>query len=42
MSLIHRPLQRAARAATHPDRNDGDRARWDQVEAAAKTLGLGA
>lgn len=29
---------RRARAAAHPDRNDGSRERWDQVEAAAKVL----
>lgn len=33
-------LLRRARAAAHPDRNDGDRSLWDQVEAAARTLGL--
>ncbi len=31
---------RAARAVAHPDRRDGDRAKWDQVEQAARTLGL--
>lgn len=31
---------RAARAATHPDRNDGDRAAWDRVETAATVLGI--
>ena len=31
---------RAARAAAHPDRRDGDRSKWDQVEQAARTLGL--
>lgn len=31
---------RRARAANHPDRRDGDRALWDQVETAAKVLGL--
>lgn len=35
-------LLRRARAAAHPDRNNGDRAMWDQVEAAATLLGLGA
>lgn len=29
---------RRARAATHPDRNDGSRASWDAVEAAAAVL----
>lgn len=33
-------LIREARAATHPDRNGGDRAAWDRVEEAAKVLGL--
>ncbi|GAB2733051.1 hypothetical protein [Nocardioides pakistanensis] len=33
-------LLRKARAAAHPDRNDGDRSRWDLVERAAKALGL--
>jgi hypothetical protein len=32
-------LVRRARAATHPDRT-GDRAAWDQVEEAAKVLGV--
>lgn len=31
---------KAARVATHPDRNDGDHSRWDRVEEAAKVLGL--
>lgn len=31
---------RQARANTHPDRNAGDRVRWDQVEAAARVLGV--
>lgn len=31
---------RAARKAAHPDRNGGDRTRWDKVEKAARTLGL--
>lgn len=31
---------RHARAAAHPDRNDGERELWDQVEQAAKVLGL--
>lgn len=29
---------RKARAATHPDRNAGDQARWDTVERAARVL----
>lgn len=29
-----------ARAAAHPDRHDGDRSLWDQVEQSAKVLGL--
>lgn len=33
-------LYRAAKAATHPDRNGGMRGPWDDVERAAKTLGL--
>lgn len=31
---------RIARAAVHPDRHDGDRTLWDDVETAAKVLGL--
>jgi len=31
---------RAARSQAHPDRNGGDRARWDKVEEAARKLGL--
>ena len=31
---------RAARGKAHPDRTGGDRARWDQVEQAARKLGL--
>jgi hypothetical protein len=31
---------RAARAAVHPDRHDGDRTLWDQVEQAAAVLGV--
>lgn len=31
---------RRARGAAHPDRNAGDRTAWDQVEQAAKVLGL--
>lgn len=33
-------LWRAAKANTHPDRNGGMRGPWDDVERAAKTLGL--
>ncbi|GAA3510183.1 hypothetical protein GCM10022234_00500 [Aeromicrobium panaciterrae] len=29
-----------AQANVHPDRNGGDRKAWDQVEKAAKVLGL--
>jgi hypothetical protein len=36
-----RAAWRRARAAAHPDRNDGKRATWDRVELAAKVLGLG-
>ncbi len=35
-----RARHRSARAAAHPDRNDGDRTLWDQVEQAAIVLGL--
>lgn len=35
-----RELYRVARAATHPDRTGGDRTKWDQVEAAARVLGV--
>lgn len=31
---------RAARSQAHPDRNAGDRGRWDKVEQAARKLGL--
>jgi hypothetical protein len=31
---------RRARANAHPDRNGGDRTAWDQVEQAAKVLGV--
>lgn len=31
---------KAARAATHPDRNGGEQAAWDRVEEAASVLGL--
>jgi hypothetical protein len=33
-------LVKRARFATHPDRHDGDRTAWDQVEEAAKVLGV--
>jgi len=33
-------LWRQARSAAHPDRNGGDRSRWDKVEDAARSLGL--
>lgn len=33
-------LWRLARAETHPDRNGGDRCAWDQVEQAARVLGI--
>lgn len=35
-----RSLFRKARAAAHPDRRDGDRTLWDQVEQAAAVLGV--
>lgn len=37
-ALAH--LHRAARRAAHPDRNNGDQSAWDQVEQAARVLGL--
>lgn len=40
---IYKPPEEAwkrARAAAHPDRNDGDQTLWDQVEHAAAVLGL--
>jgi hypothetical protein len=33
-------IVRRARAFSHPDRNDGDQTAWDQVEQAAKMLGV--
>ena len=33
-------LLKAARINAHPDRNNGDRNKWDRVEQAAKQLGL--
>jgi hypothetical protein len=35
-----REAYRKARARVHPDRQGGDRTMWDQVEQAAKVLGL--
>lgn len=35
-----RKLYKSARAATHPDRNEGDQKHWDQVEQAARVLGV--
>lgn len=35
-----RELYRMARSRWHPDRTGGDRTRWDQVEAAARVLGV--
>lgn len=37
-SLRH--MHRSARRAAHPDRNNGDRTAWDQVEQAARVLGV--
>lgn len=37
---VLRSMHRQARIAAHPDRHEGDRGRWDQVEQAARTLGL--
>ena len=39
-SLDAKVLYRTARASAHPDRNGGDRTKWDQVEAAGRALGL--
>lgn len=36
-----RAAYRRARAVNHPDRRDGDRRLWDQVEQAAQVLGVG-
>ena len=33
-------LYRLARSLSHPDRNGGNQAKWDQVEAAARVLGV--
>ncbi len=35
-----RRIWRLARSRAHPDRRGGDRAAWDEVEVAARTLGL--
>ncbi|WP_222706311.1 hypothetical protein [Aeromicrobium terrae] len=35
-----RRIWRLARSRAHPDRRGGDRAAWDEVEDAARTLGL--
>lgn len=35
-----RSLYRSARRYAHPDRNGGDQTRWDQVEQAARVLGV--
>lgn len=37
--LLHITIRRA-KAQAHPDRNDGDRTGWDQVEQAARALGV--
>jgi hypothetical protein len=37
-----RRIWRLARSRAHPDRRGGDRAAWDEVEDAARTLGLNA
>lgn len=37
-----RRAHRKARAATHPDQNNGARQAWDDVERAAAVLGIGA
>lgn len=41
MSSDAATIVRAAKAASHPDRNSGDRTLWDQVEQATRVLGLG-
>lgn len=38
---VARVAWRHARAAVHPDRRNGERFLWDQVEQAAAVLGLG-
>lgn len=35
-----RAMHRRARGRWHPDKNDGDRTMWNQVEEAARVLGL--
>ena len=35
-----RRIWRLARSRAHPDRRGGDRTAWDEVETAARTLGL--
>ena len=35
-----RRIWRLARSRAHPDRRGGDRTAWDEVEIAARTLGL--
>lgn len=39
-SSYAREVWREARAFSHPDRRDGDRTLWDQVEQAAQVLGV--
>jgi hypothetical protein len=39
-SEVVRRAYREARARAHPDRHDGDRTAWDQVEQAAAVLGV--
>lgn len=39
--LVARQVWREARKVAHPDRRDGDHSVWDQVEQAAKVLGVG-
>lgn len=38
--LPDRTLVRLAKRVAHPDRNDGDRSRWDIVDEAVRNLGL--
>lgn len=40
LGLTWTVIYKRARAGAHPDRHAGDRAAWDQVEKAAKVLGL--
>ncbi|WP_210651317.1 hypothetical protein [Nocardioides sp. SYSU D00065] len=37
---LAKAAHRSARAMSHPDRHDGDRTLWDQVEQAAQVLGV--